>query len=195
MMIYYKKKSNDKIVAHNENYAHRFPSDNDKAVPNNFSDFDEALDNPAVRLLNTGALLEIGGWFYILMRPSLTGATGNSAMHFAERITPITIEQLLEHRKSLVSVEEKLEKIKIDIREIIDTEMKDTKYFYGLGYELGRASVAMFSLETDAIRLTNWHRAILVKEDIWFTSISNGYMHIDNLWEHVLSNIPLIDDF
>jgi hypothetical protein len=184
-MGYYKTEPVDEVFWYSESVT-GLPSRDDKAVPDNFSSFSAAINDPNVLLLEIGDIIEVQDWLYELITPYT---------HFAPILTPITEAQALAFLALLVTEEEKLAQIKANIRLILDTTMQESQFFHGFGYELGRASVAMFPNEADAKILTAWHKAVLIQEAAWFADVQNLVITIDDLLNTYEAGLPVVTDF
>lgn len=91
---------------------------------------------------------------------------------------------------------QRLDEIEDYVASILETEMKDTKYFMGYGFKYGRDSVARYPTDEEAIKLTAWQKAIWEQCSIWRGEISAGTLQISTLTESYLNeNLPNIDDF
>lgn len=193
-MQHFRKKSTNKVWGHSTDYAkENLPSRDKKAIPNNFENRQEALNDPLVFFLKNGDYIEIADWLYEIIITPLDG--GGHEIDVAEVLTPISFQESKDFLKTLIPLEDQLKHIYADIvRQHLDAEMKKDIYFYGLGFELGRESVAMFPNEPDAIRLTAWHKATLIKEKELFDAVRNGIIGVDDIMDN-MSYWQTIDDF
>lgn len=110
------------------------------------------------------------------------------ANHFESGQFSIVIEPLTQAQQ--------LDEIGDYVASMLETEMKDTKYFFGYGFKYGRDSVARYPTDEEAIKLTAWQKAIWQKCSIWRSEIAAGTLQISTLTEsYVNENLPNIDDF
>ena len=70
--------------------------------------------------------------------------------------------------------EQRINEIETLIVSVLETEMKDTKYFLGFGFKYGRDSVARYPTDEEAIKLTAWEKAVWIKTAEWLEELEPG---------------------
>lgn len=185
------KKSGKEVFAYEDDYAdENLPHRDKKAIPNNFASFNEAFDDPGVQGLNAGDYIEIADWLYMI---PILHISGRPVVGLTEALTPISFQDSRAFLDSLLTTDQKLNKIKKTVMSIFEDEIKKEKYLFGMGFS--SRNIDLYQKNRDAIHLRKWRDELYSTTAFMIKSIKTQNADIDGYDEqHIRELLPDIVD-